>query len=235
MRKLVFLAILLIATCFAASAATWLTEMFESGQNGWTALNGSYVAAAAPVPHGLSFKNAVGSTTRISKGFTGSGTKYILKFNFYDSSVATNTTRSFGGFAQNAAAPATNGALFRLGNNNQAKYQVHYWTTALQTIDTGITRSVGWHSVTLIMDTAAKTLQWKLDNTTSALISNPNILAPNCVVLGYNYSNGTGTTPDVSVYYDEIEVGDGVIPEPSSMLALGSGLLGLLGILRRRR
>ncbi len=127
------------------------------------------------------------------------------------------------------AAPA-NGGLVRIGNNNQPRYQLHYFTTALQTVDTGVALAVGWHDVYIKVDGSAKTIDWKLDTTTGTQISNPNLLMPGAVALGYNFSNGVAGT-DTTIWYDNVNVA----PEPGSLLALGAGLTGLVGLVLRRK
>ena len=239
MKKVWFLVLLLVvvlATAASAYGLTLLQEDFESGQNGWIAVNGSYTAAAAPTPHGQSFDMADGATTRIAKAFTpGTATTITISYNFYDMFGNSNTSRTYGGFAQNAASPVVNGALARIGKNNLATYQFQYYTTGLQSVNTAVALSAGWHSVTLTMDTVAKTIAWQLD-AQSGTVTNANIALPNAVVLGNNYSNGAAGAPDTSVFYDDVVVTTPVqvTPEPSSLLALGTGLLGLVGVVRKR-
>lgn len=48
-------------------------------------------------------------------------------------------------------------------------------------------------------------------------------------------NNGIGTIPSESFTVLGSASGSGSVPEPSSILLLGSGALGLLGVLRRKR
>ena len=196
-----------------AGATTFLTEDFESGQGTWTQNSGTWTTEATPAdPKGLSWKSPDGVITRASKSFD-SGTSDVIriKFDFYTNSAATNTQRCWGGLQDVGAnqTPVVDNAMMRIGTNNLANYQFHYWSTALQVVDTGVPLAVGWHSVEIKATMSTQVIDWKIDTASGSVTNTSLVVRPNGVVLGYNYSNGSAGDPDTSVYYDNIVVDDG--------------------------
>lgn len=240
MRKTLLVAAILAAVLCSASAfaGVLLTENWESyvsgatPYDGWTVGNGLFMGLV-PIQGQAMDKQAytvtAGATSRIGKAVgsdLSQATKVILDGYFYDSNGLSSTKRTFLGFQQDFA---VNGALLRVGMNNNAHYQVHYYTSALQTVDTGVSNGTGWHHVTLTntkVDATNWKTDWVLDTASGSFTWAWNAAGANKVVVGYNYSCGT------EVNWDNISL---AIPEPSSILALATGMIGLVGIIRRKR
>lgn len=69
-------------------------------------------------------------------------------------------------------------------------------------------------------------LTLNIDNTTTRWAGTKDIAG---VVIGALYADSTPTS------FDSVEFHANAIPEPSSLLALGTGMVGLLGLIRRRK
>lgn len=242
MRRIALFALLcVIVLSTSAFADSLWAENWESYTSGstpygsWSLGNGSWLGLA-PVNGQAKDTQAYtitgGSTSRIGKGIgsdLSNATQVVLDAYFYDSNGATSTKRSFIGF-QNAFTVDT--SMLRIGMNNNADYQVHYFSTALQTVDTGVSNSTGWHHVTLTntkIDATNWRTDWALDDASGNFTWAWSAAGANNIVLGYNYSCGN------EVDWDNISVSATTTPEPGSLLALGSGIIGLVGFVIRRR
>lgn len=247
--KTVLVATLMVVfTASMASAAGW-TETWESYTSGdtpydnWVLGNGTWMGLGTPnhtAGGTQSYKITAGSTSRIGKnlGFTASAQDVIVVDGwFYDSSGASSSKRTWLGI-QNEFAVDT--ALARIGCNNAAAgYQFHYYTGgALQIVQTGAPNETGWHYTKLVFTKQPNGTDWKIDwrvdktggqQYTGSVTYAWGAATATKVVVGYNYS----TT--VEVDWDDISVSGTVVPEPSGMIALGTGLLGVGGLMRRRR
>jgi hypothetical protein len=221
-----------------ASAGVVLTEDWESYVSGttpydsWTLGNGTWMGLVPGVGQAKGTQaytiSPVG-TSRIAKAHgadLSKADKVILEGYFYDTNGASSMKRTWLGL-QNGI--AVDGALLRIGMNNLATYQVHYYDGALKVVNTGVSNATGWHYVKLTNTKSGSLWQtdWVLDSASGSFTWAWAADKAKNVVLGYNYS----CTNEVN--WDDIKLT--TVPEPGSMLALGTGLLGLFGFIRRRR
>ena len=232
MRYLTLLSVVLVigAMCSSPSIAFvgW-SENFDGANPlaNWVTNAGTPTVTSAPTnPMGLSFVDADGTTTRISRVFDNSGASYVkLSFYFYNNSSATSTQRAVGAFHNGSGGvPGANPGLMRLGTNNASTYQFLYYTTATVTVNTGVPISAGvWHYATIEADLTTKSIRWTLDGV-SGIVSNPQLTAayfPNMVTLGNNYSNGSVGAPDTSTWFDGVVVSNLL---PNSLMLNVQGL-----------
>jgi len=247
LRAISVVALIILVAAGMAGAAGW-TETWEGYTSGntpydsWVLGNGTWMTLGTPnhtAGGAQSYK--IGGTpapiSRIGKnlGFTASAQDVItLDGWFYDSSTA-STKRTFGGI-QNEFAVDT--ALARIGCNNGAQYQFHYINPALVTVNVGFGNQVGWHYWKLVFTKQTGGVNWKVDWRLDKVDGTPytgtvtyawGAATATKVVIGYNYSN------TYEVDWDDITVSGTVVPEPSGLIALGTGLLGIVGLMRRHR
>lgn len=93
-----------------------------------------------------------------------------------------------------------------------------------------ITRSVGWHQARIYVSSPltdqTNTLSYYIDDMTTPLLTKNSISKGGFNVLELNLSIGTRTG-----FFDDFAI----TPEPSGLLAIGAGLIGLLGMIKRRK
>lgn len=242
----VLVATLLILSMASMANAGW-TETWESyvsgatPYDGWSLINGTWMGLGLPnhTPGGdQSYKITAGATSRITKGLGFAATdqtSITLEAWFYDSNGASSSKRTWVGLQNDGV---VDNALARIGCNNlPAGYTFHYYNGALQMVNTGLGNETGWHYTKLVF-TKQTAPNWKIDWQINSVAGTPytgsvtyawSASTVNAVALGYNYS----TT--VEVDWDDIALSNQPVPEPSSLLALGTGLFGMVGFLKRRR
>ncbi|NLN75774.1 MAG: PEP-CTERM sorting domain-containing protein [Armatimonadetes bacterium] len=74
------------------------------------------------------------------------------------------------------------------------------------------------------------TLNFYVNNVLGASVTTTSVFGLTYLRAGSGLSNA-----ETPAYYDNIVVTDNYVPEPGSMLALGTGLIGFLGFIRRKR
>jgi hypothetical protein len=244
LRAISVVAVIILGAASMAGAAGW-TETWETYTSGntpydsWALNTGTWMTLGAPnhTPGGSkSYQIAAGGGSRIGKdlGFTASSQDVITLDGWLYDSNADSSKRTWLGLQNEFT---VDNALVRIGCNNNANYQFHYYTTALQMVNVGFGNEVGWHYCKLVL-TKKPAGQWqvdwrmdKVDGTqyTGSATYDWGASTASKVLVGYNYS----TTYEVD--WDDISVTGTVVPEPSGMIALGTGLLGIVGLMRRRR
>lgn len=98
---------------------------------------------------------------------------------------------------------------------------------------TGVTPTVGWHKFGVSRDSTGIVKFYVDDVERKAYSGTAKPTASTMNVVAVGQTSGSSSTYG-EAYYDGFYVADKV-PEPSSMLAFATGLVGLLGLVRRRR
>ncbi len=242
-RFMAIAAALTLVSAMSASAASFSwTENFESGLSAWTASTGS----APPV---LSTDQSVSPTHSVfvpaqsanSMGYlwhavANAEKDFDLTWSFFDTAAATGQRNYIQvvSYAEGGNA-GTLSQLFALGTYNSGVLTNEYnarivnggTAPATAWFSSGIARSVGWHTARIKQGGDGKLQMWIDGNQFVNITLTAGIAPVTSIRIGSNLSNaGTG------MYFDNITF---VTPEPGSMVALGAGLLSMVGLIRRKK
>ncbi len=246
-----------LACLLVIGATVILCAGMASAQTGWTEDWEAYTSTAAPYGDWVldtgvwepltgggaargnqAYRFVPVTTTRIGRdlGFDASATQGLtLEGWLYDSNGGSTMKRGSLGIQQDFSISKS---LVRIGLNNSSSYQVHYVKsgTSVTVVDTGLRIQTGWHYVKLELVPAADGVNWTCNWRIDAADGTPytgfftwDWLAEsaNKVVVGYNLTTSN------EVDFDDITVTPNLVSEPGSILALGTGVVGLFGIRRR--
>ncbi|MEJ5297677.1 MAG: PEP-CTERM sorting domain-containing protein [Armatimonadota bacterium] len=248
MKRLFILAAALTVACACSAGAMPIvfSDDFEAGLGNWT-----QVFPTAPVE--WSSAQAASGTYSARVPGTGANNQFAmdyhipvaypdfeLRFKFYNASTASGPRNyiqigSWSGGARNG----TLQQLYALGTYNSITSGTPYSAAKFQgrvavpssinwfNVDDSDRTIVGWHELVIKQDSVAKTVSFQVDGGTPTVHSLSTVFAPTSIRIGSALSNA-----NVEAFFDDIYF---VTPEPGSLLALGSGLVGMAGLLLRRR
>jgi len=244
-RFMAIAAALTLVSAMSASADsfTW-TENFESGLSAWTEVN-----ASGSYPVTVSTDQAVSPThsARTADAPTGAtGLGYIwhqvdnaekdfdLTWSFYDTAAETNGGQRNWIQVMSYADGGISGSLqqlFAIGTyNSLAPTTVYQSRIAFQSTSwatTSVVRSVGWHTARIKQEGATGLVTMWIDDTQIRQETLATVYPLTAIRVGSGVTNnGAG------MYFDDITF---VTPEPGSMVALGAGLLSMVGLIRRKK
>ncbi len=247
MKRFLTLAVILTVACACSAGAAPIifSDDFESGLGNWTQVYPAY-------PITLSTEQAVSPTNSAKVMGTGSNSQYAmdyhipvayadftLKFKFYNASTASGPRNyiQLGSWSDGARSGSLQ-QLYSFGTYNSITTGTPYNAAKFQArvavggpnwfnVEDSDRTIVGWHDMIIKQDAAAMTVSFQVDGGTPTVQNLASVFAPTSIRIGSGLSNA-----GVEAYFDDIYF---VTPEPGSLLALGSGLMGMAGLVLRRR
>jgi len=248
MRKILF-ALAILALAVGANAQAFV-ETFESGINApWTQYGTTPVTVSTDqnaTPGGnqsaMYPAAAVNYQTGLDRIITGGFENWYVDFWLYDTKgTAGAGTRSYlqlqsydGGGASGNLQQLISVGMYNALPSDQTLYQIRLAVGGVNWTNTPYGRTVGWHNFRLEAykadpaDPTKGLFKLTMDGQPEATWNSPVFPVTRMRV-------GSGlTTNNIPSYYDDIDFGEIVIPEPGSILALCTGLVGLIGIRRRK-
>jgi len=234
----------LALVCGGAVALTF-TDDFEAGMGNWSAATGvvDWVTTQNKVPDGSG--HSAYCDLSLDRVYHDLGVEADGWFKFgvwiYDDTMTRTYAQvcGYSGSGYNLASPGSAQQLFAIGkyNSNTAPYvydATKYQARVLYSNGPdaagwfnlpGSVRSVGWHKFE-VERLANTDVNFYFDGGLSRTFVGAKYFSMDSLTLGF----GTTSTSNGNTWYDGVEF----VPEPGSLLALGTGLIALVGIRRRR-
>mgnify|MGYP000109058063 CR=1 FL=1 len=245
MKRLVILAAALTVACACSAGA--FTENFDSYAD-QAAFNAVWGNSGSPVA--LSNNQWVSSPNSVYQGTAAVQSRILLSnpvpaqqlkfsFMFYDETGTGSLARAYGMVYARSGNLWTDSLqqIIAVGKYNSVATTKYFARIAFGSLNwfvldapTSPDRSVGWHKAEVIgavdpNDPTKAQLSFYIDGQLGKTVGGVANSVFNFVVLG------SGLTSTHGMYFDDVSV----VPEPGSLLALGSGLVGMAGLLLRRR
>jgi len=242
MRKVLLIATILALACSVAQAQVLLFEDWETGTDGWV----NYGGGPWPVLDNTQNTTPGGTWSIKTNGITSpnytnaldwnfaaeSGKKWVATWNFLD----TGATREYLQI-HSYSTPPGGGSLQQLisfgvynAGVDTTKYNFRVAIGSVNWGSTTIARSNNqWHAMRVEHNLdGAGTVSFYVDGVLGAQVTTTAIFGATRIRVGSGLTNG-----GFGAYYDDIKFE--VVPEPASLLALATGLVGLTGFAIRRR